>query len=33
MKHDRLPDKVEDFNLVKTRLYGETKIDIYNKEY
>ena len=32
MKHDNLPDKVDDFNLVKTRLYGETKIDIYNRE-
>ena len=32
MKHDCLPDKVEDFGLVKTKLYGETKIDIYNRE-
>ena len=31
MKHDSLPDKVGDFFLVKTRLYGETKLDIYNK--
>ena len=32
MKHDHLPDKVEGFYLAKTRLYGETKIDIYNME-
>ena len=32
MKHDRLPDSVEKFHLVKTRQYGETKIDIYNRE-
>jgi 16S rRNA (guanine966-N2)-methyltransferase len=32
MKHDLLPQKVEDFNLVKTRLYGETKIDIYKRK-
>lgn len=31
MKNDSLPDRVGDFNLVKTRLYGETKIDIYNR--
>ena len=29
VKHDGLPDKVGDFFLDKTRLYGETKIDIY----
>ena len=29
LKHDTLPDKVGDFFLVKTKLYGETKIDIY----
>lgn len=32
MKHDKLPDKVGDFYLAKTRLYGETKIDIFSKE-
>lgn len=32
MKHDCIPDKVEDFYRIKTRLYGETKIDIYNRE-
>lgn len=31
MKHDRLPDRVGDFHLTKTRSYGETKIDIYKK--
>ena len=29
LKHDTLPDKVGDFFLIKTKLYGETKIDIY----
>ena len=29
MKHDILPDKSGDFFLVKTKLYGETKINIY----
>ena len=29
LKHDTLPDKVGDFFLVKTKLYGETTIDIY----
>ena len=28
-KNDVLPEKAEDFCLVKTRHYGETKIDIY----
>ncbi len=32
MKHDLLPDKTGDFFLVKTRQYGETKIDIYKRE-
>ncbi|MBN2418657.1 MAG: 16S rRNA (guanine(966)-N(2))-methyltransferase RsmD [Deltaproteobacteria bacterium] len=32
MKHDSLPKNVGDFFLNKTRLYGETKIDIYSKE-
>ena len=32
MKHDTLPDKVGDFFSVKTKLYGETKIDIYSRE-
>ena len=31
-KYDRLPERVGDFCLVKTRHYGETKIDIYSKE-
>ena len=31
-KHDCLPEKAGDFYLVKTRQYGETKIDIYNRE-
>ena len=29
MKNDMLPEQVDDFNIVKTRLYGETKINIY----
>ena len=32
MKHDCLPDNAGDFFLVKTRKYGETKIDIYSRE-
>jgi len=31
-KHDALPDKTGDFSLVKTRQYGDTKIDIYKRE-
>jgi 16S rRNA (guanine966-N2)-methyltransferase len=31
-KRDRLPEKAGDFLLVKTRHYGDTKIDIYNGE-
>jgi len=32
MKNDFLPDKTGDFYLVRTRQYGETKIDIYKRE-
>lgn len=32
MKHDCLPEKAGDFFLIKTRRYGETKIDIYSRE-
>ncbi len=31
IKNDRLPERVGDFYLAKTRSYGETKIDIYNR--
>ncbi len=31
IKFDRLPERVGDFYQVKTRHYGETKIDIYSK--
>ena len=30
-KNDKLPDRLDKLRLFDTRIYGETKIDIYNK--